>query len=133
MEGRKMNRIVGLACVLGLMSLASRAQPLAGTQRLTVEGDFAEQMVDGIDRILLRETAASIDQRARWWKRDTSSVERYVESVQPNRARFAMILGVVDTREKFDAPELMSTTQHPALVGRGDGFEAYAVRWPVIG
>jgi dienelactone hydrolase len=40
---------------------------------------------------------------------------------------------VVDGREKFDAPELIASTTQPALVGHGNGFEVYAVRWPVTG
>jgi dienelactone hydrolase len=111
----------------------ARAGSLPGTQPLTVEGDLAAQMVDGIDRFLLRETEASIAGRPDFWKRDGSSPQQYVESVAPNRGRLAKILGVVDVREKFDAPELIANTTQPALMGRGNGFEAYAVRWPVMG
>ena len=90
-------------------------------------------MVDGIDRFLLQETDASIARRPEFWKRDLSSPQRYAESVAPNRARLAKAVGVVDAREKFDAPELLARTTQPALVGRGSGFEIYAVRWPVMG
>ena len=61
---------------------------LPGTAPLTVEGDIADQMVEGIKRYLLRETDASIDKRARLWKRDYGSVESYNQSVAPNRERF---------------------------------------------
>ena len=112
---------------------ASRADPLAGTQPLTTEGDLAAQMVEGIDRFLLQETDASIARRADLWKRDVTSPQRYEESVGPNRGRLAKMLGVVDTREKFDALELVASTTQPALFGRGKNFDVYAVRWPVIG
>ena len=97
------------------------------------EGDFAAQMVDGIDRLLMRETQLSVERRAAKWKRDTSSPHAYEQSVAANRARLAKMLGVVDAREKFNAPELIATTKESALVARGRGFEAYAVRWPVVG
>ncbi|HEV3005092.1 MAG TPA: dienelactone hydrolase family protein, partial [Pirellulales bacterium] len=56
----------------------------------------------------------------------------YVESVAPNRARLAKIIGAVDTRTKCEVLELVGTTSQPALVGRGEGYEVYAVRWPVL-
>src|SRR6266536_3585520 len=70
---------------------------LPGTAPLTAEGDLAEQMVDGINRYLLRETDASVEKRARLWKRDYGSLESYNQSVAPNRERFGKILGVVDS------------------------------------
>ena len=41
-------------------------------------------------------------------------------------------LGAADEREKFESPDLIAFVHQPALVGRGDGFEAYAVRWPAL-
>ncbi len=109
------------------------AEPLPGTQRLTAQGDPASQMVEGIDRFLLRETDNFVKHRASFWKRDLSSSEAYETSVAPNRARLVKMLGVIDPRVLFDAPELLATTKQNALVAHGAGFDAYAVRWPVIG
>src|SRR5437868_5719778 len=109
------------------------AAPLAGTEPLTAEGDLGLQMVEGIDRFLLRETAEAIRKRERYWKRDVSSREKYEASVEPNRRRLAQILGVVDAREPFDAPLLLATTNQAALVARGPRFEVCAIRWPVVG
>ena len=36
-------------------------------------------------------------------------------------------------RVPFDAPELIATTDTPALVGKGEGFDVFAVRWPAFG
>ena len=36
-------------------------------------------------------------------------------------------------RVPFDAPELVGTTAQPALVGKGAGYEVFAVRWPSFG
>ena len=107
-------------------------EPLAGTEPLTMEGDLATQMVAGIDKFLLREIDLSVERRAKHWKRDFSSAEAYNKSIEPNRQRLAKILGVVDPRVPFDAPELMGTTKQPALVGKGENYDIFAVRWPAV-
>ena len=106
--------------------------PLAGTEPLTMEGDIAAQMVEGIDRFLLKQIEESVAKREQHWKRDFSSPEAYNKSIEPNRKRLAKILGVVDPRVPFDAPELVGTTKQPALVGKGENYEIFAVRWPAV-
>src|SRR5262245_8178853 len=106
--------------------------PLEGTQPLTMEGDIAAQMVAGIDKFLLREIELSAERREKFWKRDFSSPEAYNKSIEPNRERLKKILGVVDERVAFDAPEFVATTRQAALVGRGENYEIFAVRWPAV-
>jgi dienelactone hydrolase len=106
--------------------------PLAGTKKLEMEGDIAAQLVDGVDKFLLREIEKSLEGRAKFWKRDLSSPAAYDKSIEPNRQRLAHILGVRDKRIPFDAPELVGTTKNGALVGKGENYEIYAVRWPVF-
>lgn len=106
--------------------------PLAGTEKLTWEDDIASRLVAGVDRFLLRKLEESIAARSTHWKRDPSSPERYAASVQENRARLSRILGLRDSRVPFDDPELMATVGRSALVGRGGGFEVFAVRWPAF-
>jgi dienelactone hydrolase len=106
--------------------------PLPGTERLTMEGDIAAQMVAGIDKFLLRELELSVERREKSWKRDFSSPEAYNKSIEPNRQRLKKILGVVDERVPFDAPELVATTKQSGLVGRGENYEIFAVRWPAV-
>ncbi|WP_145052460.1 hypothetical protein [Lignipirellula cremea] len=105
---------------------------LPGTQPLEWEGDIAAKMVDGIDRFLLRETAAAIALRERHWRRDLSSPLAYAESLEPNRKRLAHILGLRDARPAFAGIEIVATTTRSARVGRGDGFEVIAVRWRAL-
>lgn len=126
--------VVVLACGLAAHTHAAEASgpPLPNTAPLESQGDPAEQMVAGIDRFLLRELGESVARRSRHWRRDPSSEEKYNASVAPNRARLAKILGVVDVREKVAALELIHTTSHPARIGHGHDFEAFAVRWPVV-
>ena len=109
---------------------AATHEPLDGTKALTMEGDIASALVAGVDRFLLRKIDESVEQRARHWKRDFSSVEAYEKSIEPNRKRLTHILGMRDPRVPFDAPELIAMTTQPALVGKGTNFEAFAVRWP---
>ncbi len=111
---------------------ATAQEPLPDTKPLTLEGDIASQMVDGIDEFLLRETEKSIERRDALWNRKFDSHEAYVESVAPNRERLAKILGVVDPRVPFDGPEFIATTARQALVGRGENYKIFAVRWPVL-
>lgn len=123
-----------LLCLSVFTQMQAQADdPYPGTEPLTVEGDIASQMIDGIDRFLLREIDESVPLRAAHWKRDYSSAEAYQKSLEPNRQRLAHILGVRDARVPFDAPELIATTARPALVGKGSGFDIYAVRWPAFG
>ena len=107
--------------------------PLEGTQPLTLTGDLASRLVEGVDRFLLRETARSVEGRADFWKRDFASAEAYGKSVQGNRERLAFILGARDPRVTAPAMELLATVDQPSLVGQGSGYEIHAVRWPAFG
>src|SRR5262245_56470331 len=72
--------------------------PLPGTAPLTLQGDIASQLVDGVDKFLLREIDKSVEGRARHWKRDFTTPEAYGRSIEPNRQRLAHILGIRDPR-----------------------------------
>src|SRR3989442_4579064 len=119
------------ALLLLCAALAVETQPLPGTQPLTMPGDLAAQMVAGIDQFLSRETAASVARRAAHWKRDLSSHESYVNSVEPNRQRFLRIIGAVDPRETVEMQPIASLSQHPRS-GEGAGYKIIAVRWNVL-
>src|SRR2546423_1249634 len=91
---------------------AAESAPLAGTGPLSAD-DYAIRMLEGMDRFLDRHAAESIQERSAFWKRDTTSPQKYEQSIAPNRAHLMAILGVVDAREKFDAPELIATVAKP--------------------
>ena len=120
------------AIVLVGLAMPAWADPLPGTQPLDMQGDLAEQMVAGIDRFLLRQIAESVGRRPRHWKRDVSSAEKYNESVSPNRAHLARIIGAQDRRSPEPALELIATTAEPALVGRSEDFDIFSVRWTAV-
>lgn len=105
---------------------------LPGTAPLTLQGDLATQMVDGIQKSLLDRWQNCGQERGRLWQRDYQSAESYSRSVAPNRERFRQIIGAVDTRVTAQSPEMVGTVATPAQVSQGSGYKIYAVRWRVF-
>lgn len=101
---------------LALMASALSAQPLPGTAPLATGGDLALQMVEGIDRYLMRELAASPAKRP----------------AKPDRERLREILGAVDPRVPFEAPSLDATAGRPASIASAPGYTVQRVSWPVF-
>jgi dienelactone hydrolase len=117
---------IALACSLGAQD------PLPSTSPLTIEGDLAARMVDGINGYLIRETDAALDSRERYWKRDYSSAAAYEQSVSGNRERLRRIIGATDPRVSVTSLALGSTTARDSVAGKGAGYRIHAVRWPVF-
>lgn len=129
-----------LAWSMGLLGWANpppgsapAGPPLVGTQPLVMTGDIAAQMVEGVDRFLLRQLDEAPAARLTRWKTDPSSATAYNQSLLANRKRLAHLLGMRDARVAFDDPELITTTSRPSLIGRAPGFAVHRVRWPVVG
>ena len=128
--------ILSSLLMLLLMLIAAQtlsADPYPGTEPLTWEGDLAARLVDGVDRFLLRKIEQSVARRPSFWQRDFASIAAYEQSVEPQRARLAHILGVRDARVTFAEPELISRLTQPAIVGRGPNYDILAIRWPAFG
>jgi dienelactone hydrolase len=123
--------IRSLIAIFFACTLAAQ-DPLPGTTPLTVEGDLAARMVDGINSYLIRETDAALERRPRYWKRDYSSLAAYEQSVSGNRERFRRIIGATDPRASITSLTLDTTTAHDSVVGKGAGYRIHAVRWPVF-
>src|SRR5437588_2287938 len=104
-------RSLTVAALIILFVPCLRADSLPGTKPLTIEGDFAAQMVDGIHDYLYDESTTTAEQRRKFWKPDFSSADAYAKSVQPNRERLAKILGVVDTRVPARPLEFVASTE----------------------
>jgi len=105
---------------------------LPGTQPLVLKGDLSAQMVEGIDKFLLREIERSTAERPKWWKRDFSSPEAYEASIAPNRERFRKLIGAIDGRLPVSELQYIETTLEPSLVAETDSYIIRAVRWPVF-
>lgn len=119
-------------CVLGLalQSAASAQAPLPGTRSLTLEGDLAASMVDGIHTLLDRRTKEVQKERDRLW--DLASLEERARFVPASRERFRRRIGAVDGRVPVKALDLVGTTSIPAEIGAGRGYKVFRVRWPVF-
>ena len=121
-----------LNILLAILTGAPAGEALPGTRELTLQGDLAAQMVEGLDRFVTRELEASAETRGKFWNRDYNSAEAYNQSVAPNREHLLKIIGAVDHRLPFAALEYVSSTDSPALVSQADGYSVHAVRWPVF-
>jgi len=117
----------------GLSAVAATDGVLTGTRPLEGTNDLSREMVAGIDRFLVRETAAAGRQRSNFWKRDFNSAAAYEQSIEPNRERLKRMIGAVDRREPVKAIELMSDTDAPSEVATSERFTVQRVRWPVFG
>jgi dienelactone hydrolase len=113
-----------LLAVPMLLGLKVDAQVLPGTNPLTWEGDLAARMLDGMDRVLDRETAATPRER-------DGARKLTVSNVEAKRERFRKIVGVVDARVPVEMI-LQATVERPALVAEAAAYRVYAVRWKVL-
>ena len=104
---------------------------LPGTTPLTMTGDLAAQMVEGIRNHLLRATAASLDSRPGLGNRNFRSAQDYNESIAPEREQFRKMIGAVDRRVPEPGLQVLAATPAFPEIARTSRFKAYAVRWEV--
>ncbi len=124
-----------LACC-GLASLLAAEPahpPLPGSELLVGEGDFADRIVSEADQFLNQRIVQSVDRRAQFWHRDFSSPAAYAKSIEPNRARLAKIVGLVEARVRPVTMALQATTTRGARIAQGANYEVFAVAWPAFG
>lgn len=126
------------------VAMAQQGEPakvLAGTTELVSSADQASEMVDGIDRYLLRALAASVDERMQNWPKpagDANDTAQYKQSVQGLRDELRMRIGMVDARPKCERFELATRipldgkTGIKSVVAQNDKFSIYAIRWHVL-
>jgi dienelactone hydrolase len=118
--------------LLTLLFTAARAanpEPLPGTSPLTIEGDLASQMVDGLHRFLATQTDKTARQREDRWKQQFAHPETRQAFLASERAWLADHLGLRESRPKKVEMELVATTDRPAVLDRSDRLEITAVRW----
>lgn len=111
---------------------ATEGATLAGTAPLTVEGDLAAQMVEGIRHFLLHKTGQAAADRKSLWKHDYRSVAEYNLSVASNRDRFREIIGAMDPRVEPSSPQILQTISTPAPISQTKYYKIYPIRWPVF-
>ncbi|MDZ4780912.1 MAG: dienelactone hydrolase family protein [Planctomycetia bacterium] len=134
-------RVVWIALLLHCMAgnTAPAVEPLPGTAPLELEGDIASQLVDGVDRFLLRKIEEATPPGLQPRRAGPPRLRMRGPAPQPGnvmeakRARLEHILGIRDDRLPFDAFELRVTTRDGSLIGKGTNYEIHAIRWPVLG
>jgi len=109
------------------------AQQLPGTAKLDWEGDIVEKLIEAAEAFFLAETLETAGRQESFWQRDLSSVPAYEKSLEANRKELARILGVVDERVAFEAPEKIDNLNRSAVVFEADAYTVFAIRWPVFG
>ena len=105
---------------------------LPGTAPLTVNGDLAAQMVEGIQRFLLRKTGQATTDRKSLWKHDYGSLADYNLSVASNRDRFREIIGATDPRVEPSSPLILESVSTPAPIAQTENYKIYPIRWRVF-
>lgn len=114
----------------GVASTGLAQTTLPGTKPLTLQGDLATQMVDGIHAFLQRKTEQANKERERLW--EFQEMTEFQSSLSLKRERFRKIVGAVDPRVSPVALELVASTSVPAQIGTGAGYKILSVRWPVF-
>lgn len=127
--------VLVLCSTIGLRGETTRipyGPPLPGSEVLTWDDDPTVRIISGVHRFLSRELEAAVERRPRQWARDYTSIATYNHSVATQREQFARIIGVRDSRVSYSELELVATQSESGLVGKGDGYDVYAIRWPVL-
>ena len=117
-----------LAIWLAMAGLVEAQTTLPDAPPLTLEGDIAAQLVDGVDRFLLREIEQSVNQRAKYWQRDLASPAAYDASIKKNRERLTHLIGLRDTRLILDSLDFVSSTAMPDKLAETTTYRVHAVR-----
>jgi len=116
-------------CVLFVtLSTGSNAETLPGTEPLNISDDIASNLVAGADRFLLKK----IEQAAIRCINDLKTAVSIGTELNEQRQKLRAMLGLLDPPVQFEELELLSTVDQPAKIGRGDGFDVFAVRWPAF-
>ena len=111
-----------------------------GTDPLELQGDIASQMIEGIDRFLLRQIESTSTKRDLVWKdfREFSrsrdhDPDRYRALLEGHRQRLAEMLGVRDQRSSpSELCRVQKLTAQAHGHPEGDSLEVQQVRWSVF-
>ena len=117
----KLTIAVAILCSLTAEGAVS---PLPGTRPLEwKEEDLSERLMDGAHLFVERQIRQSREERAEFWREDSSIAE--------NRKRFQEIIGAVDSRLPAGM-EQFGDDANPALVAETSRYRVFQVRWPVL-
>jgi dienelactone hydrolase len=128
-----------------VMNYSLMPDVLPGTEKLTMEGDLSEQMMDGAHGFIERKINESVIGRAKYWNRNLTGREAYESSVEPNRMRLMKCIGVEDKNEPFinyriglpdNRPVMhmqkISLDNDPTIIAETSKYQVFQVRWPAL-
>lgn len=107
-------------------------EPLPGTMKLDWEGDIVEKLIAAADSFFLNETLQTVKRQESFWNRDITSVESYEKSLEANREILRKILGLVDSRVEYEAPEKIGNLNGTSPIFETGDYAVWAIRWPVF-
>ena len=127
---------------LGNSQEATIAKTLMGTSVLDIQGDIASELVDGVDRFLLKELDRSVPTRMALWPKPKEIATggkdnaAYEAAIQPLRDELRMRIGMIDERVKCDSFTIQSvaspSSDDTKWVAINESYKIYTVRWPVF-
>ncbi len=128
-----------LSCSLLVVAFAERhltpaqnakPEPFAGTQALTLEGDITSQLVDGVDRFLLKKLSESTEERMKAWPKFSPEEKADYGTIMDNlRVELGYRIGMRDARV---TPVRLYKQQVNMEIASGETWEASDVRWSVM-
>lgn len=114
---------------------AENSLPLPQTSLLTNTGDLSAQMVEGIDRWLMRETERVSAKRAKQWETALASQTSRDQFKRLTRDQLREMIGAVDAMVSNPHFQFIGDDASGAEIFRATGahgFVAWRVRWPVL-
>ncbi len=119
-----------------VLKSAPDQKPLPGTKPLTDTSDLTSKMIAGIDRFLLQQIDQAAVDRPRQWKRDLSSHEAYVRSIEAKRKELSAILGMTDplvSGGRFSYLGQTHSRSAKGFVNPGEfTYTVHEVTWPTL-
>lgn len=133
--------LVALLCVTQVRG-QSAPKVMPATAELTLSGDIASQLVDGVDRFLLKKLNQSVQQRAATWPVPSAEQADFRKATSAQRQRLGKQLGLIDNEQhataglfiKSDVQRLQVLHQvgKTDVVAEGPNWSAQAVSWSVL-
>ena len=123
------------------LPIAGPAKTLVATSPLEIQGDIASQLVEGVDRFLIKELDRSIQRRLVLWpKPSESDLNRsenaaYETATKELRDELKMRVGMIDSRvscESLMIQSHVSANSESTWVASTDACKIFSVSWPVF-
>lgn len=125
-----------ILCSMFLIALPSsfgaEGDPLPGTEKLTLTGDIARQLLDGAHRFVDAQTAEAIKRREEAFKEIKEDNEAFSEWFHKARSNLSGMLGGIGDPVPARGFEFVERESQSSVLLDYKEFEVRAVRWPVI-